>query len=653
MKQAFSILLYLLYGSFALGQSAGKYKVPGLFSIGYQNIILIDSCRLYKPGAGSTENFHFRPVEIDLWYPALIHKSNPVVRYGEFVNLLEQRSNRFQDDTLYKGLSAEIIQYLGVNLKITDTGKLNILKTKSYLNAEAIIQPFPLIIYMSSFNGMSYENIGFFEWFSSHGFIVASISSVGRYPGNMSTDPADLSEQIKDGLFAINLLKNRKNIDSAKIGIVGYSWGGLAALNLAMTCKEIKAFLSLDGSEMHYYGDSKLEDSDFDLLRHSPFFQVDNLNIPYAYLESGNKQNDRNVDSIYNFHSLIRFPKQYIHFPSASHEDFSYLPSLATQIYGKNKSWNRLYLSFNQYALNFFDQSFNPQLRPGAVLFPGLFKQIIFDTLSPVLKTAAIRQNKRIVSGRVIDAQNQDSLAYVNVGIPGKNTGTVTQRNGTFQLSINPDFQEDSLRFSMAGYQTVSFSIRDLLLKSLPIVVPLKQKIPELEAVVVMTKVLATKTKGNTTTSKFLSIGLPLKFLGSETGIRIKLNKKPVLIKSFSFNVSDNRLDTAVFRLNIYNFKSGVPFENILKHNILVPIGKQTGRCTVNLSEYKLILKDDILISLEWIEGSSSGPQNGAIFLSAGLLNSATWHRLTSQAEWKKASGIGVGFNIDVQNQIP
>jgi hypothetical protein len=29
--------------------------------------------------------------------------------------------------------------------------------------------------------------------------------------------------------------------------------------------------------------------------------------------------------------------------------------------------------------------------------------------------------------------------------------------------------------------------------------------------------------------------------------------------------------------------------------------------------------------------------------------NSATWRRSTSQATWKKAAGIGVGFNIEVQ----
>ncbi|HEY4967264.1 MAG TPA: hypothetical protein VII28_12735 [Puia sp.] len=60
-------------------------------------------------------------------------------------------------------------------------------------------------------------------------------------------------------------------------------------------------------------------------------------------------------------------------------------------------------------------------------------------------------------------------------------------------------------------------------------------------------------------------------------------------------------------------------------------------------------MKDDILISLEWIEGSASAAGHGAIFLSAAFLNSPTWHRLTSQGKWKKASGLGVGFHVEVQ----
>ena len=87
----------------------------------------------------------------------------------------------------------------------------------------------------------------------------------------------------------------------------------------------------------------------------------------------------------------------------------------------------------------------------------------------------------------------------------------------------------------------------------------------------------------------------------------------------------------------------------MLQKNIIVSVGKRTGKYSIPLSGYKLMMKDEILISLEWIEGTASGPENGAIFLSAAFLNSPTWHRLTSQGKWKKANGLGVGFHIEVQ----
>ena len=108
------------------------------------------------------------------------------------------------------------------------------MKTSSFLNAEHVRQKFPLILYMSAYNGMSYENLRLFEKLAGHGYIVACITSVGRYPGNMSTNMADLMEQVYDGSFTLNYLKPMANIDSTKIGLMGYSWGGLAAFILAL-----------------------------------------------------------------------------------------------------------------------------------------------------------------------------------------------------------------------------------------------------------------------------------------------------------------------------------------------------------------------------------------------------------------------------------
>ncbi len=639
--------ILFLSGTKVYAQIANRNDSLQNFNVGYQSIYAVDSSRTYKPGVPRSNKFYYRPLEIDIWYPATRTESRTPIQYGDFLKLLEQRSNRFQNDTVYKSLTSDLVQYLGINLKIPDTSIIIRMKTSSFLNAEHVRQKFPLILYMSAYNGMSYENLRLFEKLAGHGYIVACITSVGRYPGNMSTNMADLMEQVYDGSFTLNYLKPMVDVDSTKIGVMGYSWGGLAAIILALRNTDIKAVLSLDGSEMHYYGESKEEDNDFDELRNSNFLRLNNFQAPYIYMESGFKQNDRRVDSIFNILHSIGYPKQYIHFSRATHEDFSSLSLLQVKNSEVTTNTSLLNNQINQLTLGYLDEYFKNRHSLLSQQLNFIFQQHLADSVYPVMSPD--KKSDFIIRGRIVDSENNEALAYVNIGISGKNIGTVSRKDGNFQIAVDPHLISDSLKISMAGYQSRTIPITDLSKQSSPNVIQIKERFSDLKEVVVTKKTLPVKTMGNTTTSKFISIGLPLKFLGSEIGVKIRLGKDPVMLKSFSFNISDIRMDTAVFRMNIYSFKNGVPYENILQKNILVSVGKRTGLYTVNLNEYKLTMNGDILLSLEWIEGSYSGPGNGVLFLSASFLNSATWHRITSQGDWKKATGLGVGLNMEVQ----
>jgi len=626
----------VLIGEFTAAQCQNAEPAP--YRVGYENVFMTDSSRIYKPGTSQADKLHYRPLEIDLWYPANPSGSEPAIDYGQLLGLLQQRSNRFQDYTVYTEITKDLVASLCAGLNIVDTAGLTHLRTLSHEHAVPILQPFPLIIYLCSYNGMSFENIHLLENLASHGYIVASITSVGRYPGNMSMDPADLWEQVKDGLFVIDQLRKKGNVDPAKIGLIGYSWGGLAATVLSMNTNDAAATLSLDGSEMHYYGESAEEDSDFNRVRASPFFNVGRLHSAYTYLGSGDKQTDREVDSIFDIFPLLSAQKQYIRFPGKTHEDFSSLPMLAAQL---TTGLSQGGLSrFDKFAQYYFDSHLKGQTKALSILLAEFWTRQHADSAYPIIKTS---NGTRIIRGKVFDANNGAPLAYVNVGIPGKNRGTVTQHDGRFMLAIDQDMYEDSIQFSMAGYQARTLKIGQVHS------VFLHEKITELKEVVVASRSPKIRRLGNASTSRSVSVGFPMKFLGAELGVRMKLGKLPVKLKSFNFNISYSRVDTALFRLNIYGFDKGSPSGYKLQQSILVPVGRSVGMQTIELSAYKLIMTGDILVALELVEGSSSGSEPGALFLSAGFFNSATWRRSTSQATWKKAAGIGVGFNIEVQ----
>ena len=93
--------LIIISTTFAYPQIIPKNNTASVFSVGYENIITTDYGRTYKPGARLAGKFYYRPMEIDIWYPAINSKSGQLIEYGKLLNQLEERSNRFQDDTLF------------------------------------------------------------------------------------------------------------------------------------------------------------------------------------------------------------------------------------------------------------------------------------------------------------------------------------------------------------------------------------------------------------------------------------------------------------------------------------------------------------------------------------------------------------------------
>ncbi len=577
---------------------------------GYRNVIFTDSTRRYKPAARPGDLLYYRPIEIDYWYPVDAIPSSPI-RYGEFLQLFEQRANRFQDDTVYSGLAGQTAQYLCSGLGITDTARLTQYPTRSYRDAPALRGSFPLILYLSSYNGMCFENTRLFEILASHGYTVASITSVGRYPGNMTTDPADLQEQVADALFVL------KKLEAEKTGVIGYSWGGPGALLLA-GAHPVGAVLSLDGSEFHYYGEPDADDSNFNRVR--ALLPSTPSAFAYAYLESDNKQSDGPADSIFN-----PLPKKYLRFASATHEDFSCLPWIAAGINKKDSAGLPDYPGF---AVKWFDH----YLKNATPTFPP-------NSSYPVV---AAREG-RIVTARLFDGDDKTPLAYVNVGVPDKNIGTVTDSAGVFSLMIPAQLSGDSVAISIAGYQK-----RILPFKKIHDTIFLARHAMALAEAVVASSVPRHKVLGNKTKSNKISVGFPMRFLGAEIGVKMSIGKTARRLQQFHCHLTGTRVNSATFRLNIYRLRENWP-ENILQQNILLEIGNSPGDYCVDLSHMNLVLSGDILVSLELLRSYSAIPNSGAVYFSAAFFNSGTWRRPTSQAAWKKVRGIGVGFNLEVR----
>ena len=173
----------------------GQRTKTAPFQAGFKTLHLVDSSRVYKPNTLKTDSLHYRPLDLDIWYPAQEISSSRLL-FGDLFGLLEERAGRYQDNGDYTGITEELAMFFVAELGLeAESGStlLNV-KTHSYENAQPAKGSLPLIIYMAGFNGMGFENFKVLEKLAQEGYVVVSIWSMGRYPGNMTNHKMDMLE---------------------------------------------------------------------------------------------------------------------------------------------------------------------------------------------------------------------------------------------------------------------------------------------------------------------------------------------------------------------------------------------------------------------------------------------------------------------------
>jgi dienelactone hydrolase len=327
MKNKYFCFTLLLLNS--CGES-GK-SVCESYGAGFKIVNTIDKTRIYKPDSDTSDNLHFRPVEIDVWYPAEQIIADSVLSFRNILSLLEKRAIYYTGSEQWRGITPTIAQSFCVGFKCSDSTSLLNFTTDSYRNAKAAKSKFPLVIYLCAYNGMSYENFSLFEKLTAAGYVVVSISSIGRYPGDMTMKNEDMLEQVNDAEASIRLVANESNIDFSHIGVIGYSWGGLTAALLSGRLSNICCLVSFDGSEYHHYGNLVEENADFEDIRKSREFRNLQIRVPYLRLESTASDEIIKIDSIFDFSKKLTGNFVILGIDSARHEDFTCLSKVVME----------------------------------------------------------------------------------------------------------------------------------------------------------------------------------------------------------------------------------------------------------------------------------------------------------------------------------
>ena len=249
------------------------------------------------------------------------------------------------------------------------------------------------------------------------------------------------------------------------------------------------------------------------------------------------------------------------------------------------------------------------------------------------------------ISGIVLNSENKQPIEYVNIGIPGKEIGTVSNLNGDFSLQIPAENKNDTLIFSCIGFEPLVVNLTNLSNNHKKEFF-LKEKFYNLSEITVRPKLFKTKTLGITTKNKKLITGFEKNKLGYESGVLMK-SRKSAFLKKINLNISDCRYDSVFYRVNIYQVNGKMDFENILHEPIFLKFAKSdinNNSISLDIQKYNLVTYGDFLVTLEHVKDLG----DGGLWFPMSLFHK-TYVRKTSQANWTTAP---IGFSLSVEADV-
>lgn len=259
----------------------------------------------------------------------------------------------------------------------------------------------------------------------------------------------------------------------------------------------------------------------------------------------------------------------------------------------------------------------------------------------------------RQISGSITDKLDHP-IPYVGLGILGKNSGTISDSLGNFNLKIPGDLRSDTLLISTLGYYPKKIALQEFNQNSNTLKIKLISKASQLKEVFVTSKKGREEIVGRKSESQFVQLSVVDNTksnynsnIGGELGTNFRARKYPVYLKDFNFFVLKNSFNRIKFKINIYSIKNNLPDSLLLKREIYSELSNQyTGWKKINLAKENIYLNSDFIITLQWIDNAKAVNDNQNFRLPAGIsLGHSIFFRGASADKWNKI-GVNISYYV-------
>ena len=241
------VLTILLLFTGALAQAADHFDLPiapGSLPVGLRVIQQVDPARTFAGGQA-------RPVQTLVWYPAT--RSGAPMRYRDYLALTGSELDFSRSKEEARAAADAFIESEYLSESGPEQGRRALDgAVRARRDAKAAGGSFPVLIYAPSISAPAGENPDLCEYLASHGYIVIASPSVGPRAREMPNDLEGAETHATDISFLISYARTLPHADTSRVGVIGYSWGGIANVLAAAKDSRIKALVNLDGSVRYY-----------------------------------------------------------------------------------------------------------------------------------------------------------------------------------------------------------------------------------------------------------------------------------------------------------------------------------------------------------------------------------------------------------------
>ena len=253
------------------------------------------------------------------------------------------------------------------------------------------------------------------------------------------------------------------------------------------------------------------------------------------------------------------------------------------------------------------------------------------------------------ITGKIISLNTQKPIPYARIGIPNTAIGSSADKEGAYQIRIPVSTSRQYLTIEAGGYESLTMAA-DSFVQADRHNIALREKIHELENVVVKSDNYTNKHWGIESKSKSVSISISNKeaFLDSSKEFAIAFtNKKRIKLLKININtIGYKDDDTLLLGYDIYSMKNGLPDTSILSINLTDTLTKDKltdGTFSFDVEDKKIwINKQNFFVSVRVLN-----LDGGSLYMSGALLKKFYYRNFFE--EWHKISLAAPALNIEVK----